>query len=90
MLLENTKEILRYLVRCLHIEQIVLTNYTSLQSAINSASDIDELKALYTSTNGASQDSKSIDATSSGVVSTSDNTITINGHGFVNDEVCFL
>ena len=64
----------------------VLTNYTSLQSAINSASDIDELKALYTSTNGASQDSKIIDATSSSVVSTSDNTITINGHGFVNDE----
>ena len=64
----------------------VLTNYTSLQSAINSASDIDELKAIYETTNGASQDAKSIDATSSGVVSTSNNTITINGHGFVNDE----
>ena len=64
----------------------VLTNYTSLQSAINSASDIDELKALYTSTAGASQDAKNIDATSSSVVSTSNNTITINGHGFVNDE----
>ena len=63
-----------------------LTNYTSLQSAINSASDIDGLKSLYTSTNGASQDIKSIDATSSSVVSTSDDTITINGHGFVNDE----
>ena len=64
----------------------ILTNYTSLQSAINSASDIDELKALYTSTAGASQDAKNIDATSSSVVSTSNNTITINGHGFVNDE----
>ena len=64
----------------------VLTNYTSLQSAINSASDIDELKALYIPTAGASQDPKSIDATSSSVVSTSDDTITINGHGFVNDE----
>tara|TARA_A100001011_G_C14250225_1_gene817496 strand:- start:160 stop:972 length:813 start_codon:yes stop_codon:yes gene_type:complete len=63
-----------------------LTNYTSLQSAINSASDIDGLKAIYETTNGASQDAKSIDATSSGVVSTSDDTITINGHGFVNDE----
>ena len=63
-----------------------LTNYTTLQSAINSASDIDGLKSLYTSTNGASQDIKSIDATSSSVVSTSDDTITINGHGFVNDE----
>ncbi len=64
----------------------ILTNYTSLQSAINNASDIDELKALYTSTDGASQDAKNIDATSSSVVSTSNNTITINGHGFVNDE----
>jgi len=35
---------------------------------------------------GASSDAKSIDATSSSVVSTSDNTITLNGHGFVNDE----
>ena len=61
---------LQYLVRCLHIEQdAILTNYTSLQSAINSASDIDELKALYTSTAGASQDAKIIDATSSSVVS---------------------
>ena len=67
----------------------VLTNYTSLQSAINSASDIDELKALYIPTAGASQDAKSIDATSSSVVSTSDNTITINGHGFVNDEAVY-
>lgn len=64
----------------------VLTNYTSLQSAINSASDIDELKAIYETTAGASQDAKSIDATSSSVVSISNNTITINGHGFVNDE----
>ena len=71
-----------------HISLDILTNYTSLQSAINSVSDIDELKALYTSTNGASQ--LIIDATSSGVVNTSDNTITINGHGFVNDEGCFL
>ena len=63
-----------------------LTNYASLQSAINSASDVDELKAIYEVTAGASQDAKSIDATSSSVVSTSDDTITINGHGFVNDE----
>ena len=32
------------------------------------------------------QTAKEIDATSSSVVSTSDNTITSNGHGFVNDE----
>ena len=35
---------------------------------------------------GASQTAKEIDATSSSVVSTSDNTITSNGHGFVDDE----
>jgi len=64
----------------------VRANYTALKTAINNASDIDELKACYTSTEGASQTAKTIDATSSSVVSTSDNTITSNGHGFVNDE----
>ena len=64
----------------------VRANYTVLKTAINNASDIDELKACYETTAGASQTAKEIDATSSSVVSTSDNTITINGHGFVNDE----
>jgi len=64
----------------------VRANYTVLKTAINNASDIDELKACYETTAGASQTAKEIDATSSSVVSTSDNTITSNGHGFVNDE----
>ena len=61
-------------------------NYTTLKTAINNASDIAGLQACYETIAGASQTSKTIDATSSSVVSTSDNTITSNGHGFVNDE----
>jgi hypothetical protein len=64
----------------------VVTNYTSLKTAINNASDVDGLQAVYTTTAGASQTAKEIDATSSSVVSTTNNTITSNGHGFVDDE----
>ena len=64
----------------------VRANYIVLKTAINNASDIDELKACYETVAGASKTAKEIDATSSSVVSTSDNTITSNGHGFVNDE----
>ena len=64
----------------------VRTNYASLKTAINAASDIAGLQSIYTSTAGASQTAKEIDATSSSVVSTSANTITSNGHGFVDDE----
>ena len=64
----------------------VVTNYASLKTAINNASDVDELQALYETTAGASSTAKEIDATKSSVVSTSANTITSNGHGFVNDE----
>jgi len=64
----------------------VRTNYTALKTAINNASDIAGLQACYETVAGASQTTKEIDATSSSVVSTSDNTITSNGHGFVNDE----
>ena len=64
----------------------VRTNYTALKTAIGNASDIAGLQACYETVAGASQTAKTIDATSSSVVSTSDNTITSNGHGFVNDE----
>ena len=64
----------------------VRTNYASLKTAINDASDIAGLQSIYTSTAGASQTAKEIDATKSSVVSTSANTITSNGHGFVDDE----
>jgi len=64
----------------------VRVNYTTLKTAINNASDIAGLIALYTTVAGASDTAKEIDATSSSIVSTSANTITSNGHGFVNDE----
>ena len=64
----------------------VRANYITLKTAIGNASDIAGLKALYETTAGASSTAKEIDATSSSIVSTSANTITSNGHGFVNDE----
>ena len=64
----------------------VVTNYASLKTAINSASDFAGLQAIYKYTAGASSTAKEIDATKSSVVSTSDNTITISSHGFVDDE----
>ena len=64
----------------------VRTNYTSLKTAINNASNIDELIACYESVDGLSDKPLEINATSSSVVSTSTNKITSNGHGFVNDE----
>ena len=64
----------------------VVTNYASLKTAINSASDVAGLQALYQTTVGASTAAKEIDATSSSVVSTTNNTITIANHGFVDDE----
>ena len=64
----------------------VVTNYASLKTAINSASDVAGLQALYKTTAGASSTAKEIDATKSSVVSTSNNTITIANHGFVDDE----
>ena len=64
----------------------VRTNYASLKTAINGASDIAGLQAIYKYTAGANEGAKEIDATSSSVVSTTNNTITSNGHGFVDDE----
>ena len=64
----------------------VVTNYASLKTAINSASDFAGLQAIYKYTAGASSTAKEIDATKSSVVSTSGNTITIANHGFVDDE----
>ena len=64
----------------------VRANYTVLKTAIGNASDIAGLMACHEKATGASDTAKEIDATSSSVVSTSDNTITINGHGFVNGE----
>jgi hypothetical protein len=66
----------------------VRTVYAAVKSAIAGAGDVDALAALYATTAGASEGApKSVNGTSSSVVSTSNNTITINGHGYVNDEL---
>ena len=66
----------------------VRTVYAAVKSAIAGAGDVDALAALYVTTAGASEGApKSVNGTSASVVSTSNNTITLNGHGYVNDEV---
>ena len=66
----------------------VRTVYAAVKSAINGASDVDALAALYKTTAGASSGTPlAVNGTESGVVSTSNNTITSNGHGYVNDEI---
>ena len=63
----------------------VLTVYGASKSAINGAANIDALKTVNTNGTGATA-SITVDGTSTGVVSASNNTITSNGHGFVDDE----
>ena len=63
----------------------VLTVYGASKSAINGAANIDALKTVNINGSGATA-SITVDGTSTGVVSASNNTITSNGHGFVNDE----
>ena len=66
----------------------VRTVYAAVKSAIAGASDVDALAALYKTTAGASDGTPlAVNGTESGVVSTSNNTITSNGHGYVNDEL---
>jgi len=61
------------------------TVYAAAKSAINGAANIGALATVNATTAGATE-SISVDGTASGVVSTSNNTITKNGHGFVDDE----
>ena len=63
----------------------VRTVYAAAKSVINGAANISALVAVNATTAGATE-SISVDGTASGVVSTSNNTITSNGHGFVDDE----
>ena len=66
----------------------VRTVYAAVKSAIAGAGDVAALAALYVTTAGASEGApKSVNGTSASVVSTSNNTITSNGHGYVNDEI---
>ena len=61
------------------------TNYAALKSAINAAGDVDAVAALYSWTNGASQDAQEFNGKTA--VNPSTNAITISGHGFVDNEL---
>ena len=63
------------------------TVYDSLKTAITNASDVDALAAVYNYGSSARDSALSVNGTSTGVVSASNNTITSNGHGFVDDEI---
>ena len=66
----------------------VRTHYGSLKTAITNAANVAAVESIYSSTASAnSSGSITIDGTSSGVVSTSANSITSNGHGFVVGEM---
>ena len=63
-------------------------NYGSLKTAITNAANVAAVESLYSWTASANSSGLiTIDGTSSGVVSTSANSITSNGHGFVVGEV---
>ena len=59
----------------------------SIKTAITNASDLDALIAIYTSAAGIDPNNFTVDGSSSSVVSTSNNTITKNGHGLSDDEM---
>ena len=65
----------------------VRTCYGNIKTAINAASDVDELAAVYSHSSGASDTTKTIDPSSA--VNTTSNAITSNGHGFVDDEMVY-
>ena len=63
------------------------TVYAAVKSAINGAANVGALATVNATTAGASEGAPlEVDGTDSDVVSTSNNTITSNGHGFVDDE----
>ena len=66
----------------------VISVYTAAKSAINGAANIGALVTVNTNGSGATA-SITVDGTSTGVVSASNNTITSNGHGFVDDECVY-
>ena len=59
----------------------------SLKSAIDSASDVDAVAALYNNADGIDPSNFTVDGSSSSVVNTTSNTITKSGHGLSNDEL---
>ena len=63
----------------------VISVYTDAKSAINGAANVSALATVNTPASGATA-AITVNGTSTGVVSTSNNTITKNSHGFVDDE----
>ena len=59
----------------------------SLNTAITNASDVDAVAALYKRNGISDPDNFTVDGSQTSVVSTSNNTITKNGHGLSNDEL---
>ena len=59
----------------------------SLKSAIDSASDVDAVAALYKNADGIDPSTLTVDGSQTSVVNTTSNTITKNGHGLSNDEL---
>ena len=59
----------------------------SLCTAIDNASDLDALAALYSNAAGIDPNTLTVDGSQTSVVSASNNTITKNGHGLSNDEL---
>ena len=59
----------------------------SLKTAIDSASDVDAVAALYNNADGIDPATLTVDGSQSSVVNTTSNTITKNGHGLSNDEL---
>ena len=59
----------------------------SLKTAIDSASDVDAVAALYYNADGIDPAPLTVDGSQTSVVSASNNTITKNGHGLSNDEL---
>ena len=59
----------------------------SLCTAIDNASDLDALAALYSNADGIDPNTLTVDGSQTSVVSASNNTITKNGHGLSNDEL---
>ena len=58
----------------------------SLCTAIDNASDLDALAALYSNADGIDPNTLTVDGSQTSVVSASNNTITKSGHGLSNDE----
>ena len=58
----------------------------SLCTAIDNASDLDAVAALYTNADGIDPATLTVDGSQTSVVNTTSNTITKNGHGLSNDE----